>query len=149
MKTGELVGRVWSGVPLTLASLLGKLTDLALDTSQSLRVYLSQGLEKGTSSIEGWEKPATGIMHGTFALTGGADQLPANACLSVTVQSRATNVAATGIAVGGPAIPAPPGGGVVLTPGASFTPPGGINNTSLVYVRGTAAEVVDFTYTTR
>ena len=148
MKIFELVARVWSGTPITAA--IGKLSSLSMDTTRAVRVYLSQAIDRGSSSITGWEKPSTGIMNGTpVVMTGAAVALGANACISVTVQSRGTNVAATGIAVGGPAVPAPPAGGVVLIPGASFTPPGGVNNTNLVYCCGTIGEIVDFTFVTR
>lgn len=142
-----MLARLWSGIPI--AAKLGGLANLALGPTRDLRVYLSHGLNYTLDSAEMWEKPATGLMHGTKTL---AAVLPntlvavSTPCLGVTIQVRAT---VAGVAIGGPAVPVPPLGGIVLQAGASYTVPGNITDLILIYLNGTVGDIVDFTYTTR
>ena len=146
-----MLGRVWSGIPIaTILSAGTKCANFALDPSRSLRIYLSSGLNWTLDSAEMWEKPATGVMHGTKTLVA---VLPntlvavSTPCIGVTIQARAAN--AGPVSIGGPAVVAPYGGGIVLAAGASYTPPGNIDDLIKVYVNGTINDIVDFFYTMR
>ena len=85
---------VFSGIP-KLAS-IGRSVRLAVDLTRSLRVYLSQGLDYTTSSVESRPKPATSVVgQGTKELTlaDTAYQLTATStpCKRVYVNAKEAN----------------------------------------------------------
>lgn len=93
----------------------------AFDLTQSADVHLTQGLDHTTSSVAGWEVPASGVSSGTTAISNAAATSMAAAstpCIRVTIQNRATN--AGSMAVGDSGI-AGVNEGAILVPGASIT----------------------------
>lgn len=95
------VARVFLGTPAAAA--LGRFIRLAMDTSRSTRVHLSQGLLHLDDSAEMWEEPATLMVDEGAATCNPADtaiQLTAAAtpCIGVYLTARDAN---TGICIFG------------------------------------------------
>lgn len=111
-------GQAHAGTPPAVADLDN--ARLATDLTQSLRTYLSQGLDHTTSSVEAWGQPATGITSGSTAISNVAATAVAAAaipCIEVTIQNRVGNGP---IAVGDAGI-AGVNEGTILQAGASIT----------------------------
>lgn len=132
------IARVFIGTPVAAA--LGRLKRLAVDQTRSLRVHLSQALDHSTSSIEGWEKPATDM-----AGQGTVDCLNANTayqltaadtpCIGVYLTAVKANAGicifgSAGVTTAGAAIPKVTDSGPVYVP---------VENANLIYVASSNA----------
>ena len=143
----HLVGRIFSGAPA--AETLARFKALALDPTRSLRVYLSQGLDFTTSSIEGYEVPPSGVIDGSTALNNGAATAVVAAStpiIACTIYNPLTN--ANPFNVGAATVTA--ARGVQVPVGGAYTPPAGIDDLNKLYCFVAAAnQTVEYIAFTR